>query len=410
MGRQMADSMVPSFTPVQRKSGGSGFSAARLDRRALLRRAFHWACSATTATLVTRVAGADESDRHVPPFEDAIVIAGTARERGRQYGRRFADAIRAFLDREIYAPFVSSLASKDELFRYADACGKVVRAQCPIIADELEGMAEGSGLRLEEHLLLTLHEELYHRGVLPPISHCTAVAVGQPQTAGRTTYVGQTWDWMQSVAGLSRMLHWRRAEGPDLLAYAFPGLWVGAGLNAAGLALCWTSAALGQPNQMPRVGLPSYVLLTHLLYQESLDAVREAAQRDAHAGWFTFVMADGTGRLMNIEGSPDGIEVVETTGRLVRAGFGTRRMSQSPDDASVPRHPRCAALDSKLDKVSGRIDLRTLQEAFADPQGGICAGPGTIDMMVFNTTDRVAHASRGGAYGVAWRAYQMPAS
>ena len=60
----------------------------------------------------------------------------------------------------------------------------------------------------------------------------------------------------------------------------YPGLWVGAGLNAAGLALCWTSADLGKNGIGARVGIPSYALLTHLLYQETLkDVAAEARHR-----------------------------------------------------------------------------------------------------------------------------------
>ena len=268
-------------------------------------------------------------------------------------------------------------------------------------------MAEGSGLRLEEHVLLTLHEELYHRGVLPPVPHCTAVAVGKPETRDGIAYVGQTWDWMPSVAGMSTMLEWRRSDGPSVLAYAFPGLWVGAGLNANGLALCWTSADLGVAGQMPRVGLPSYVLLAHLLYQENLDAVREAALRNTHAGWFTFVMADGNGRLMNIEGSPEGIEVEEVTGRLIRVGFGTRRMSRTKADQAV------AATSALPDHGhAARRRLRTGRPgdpaaSFSEPSCGICVGTNTIDMMVFDSTHRTAHLSRGTTYGVAWKEYGL---
>jgi hypothetical protein len=377
-----------------------------LHRRTMLKRSLAAAsCLTLGSRALTRVA-ADEPVQSVEPFGEAVTIVGTARERGRQYGRQSADEIRAFLDREIYTPFATDAVTRDDLLRYAGACAEVVRTACPEISDELEGMAEGSGCTLEEHVLVTLHEELYHRGTLPPVSHCTAVAVGPPATRGGNTYVGQTWDWMQSVAGLSRMLHWRRQDGPSVLAYAFPGLWVGAGLNTAGLALCWTSADLGQPNQRPRVGLPSYVLLAHLLYQESLEDVREVAQRNLHAGWFTFVMADGQGRLMNVEGSPDGIEVAETNGRLIRVGFGTRRMSRTPAEQDIPRHPRCAAMDRILDAVPGAAELATLQQALADPAGGICVGLSTIDMMVFDTTHRVAHLSRGSSYGTHWRQYQ----
>jgi hypothetical protein len=344
--------------------------------------------------------------RDVKPFDVACVISGTARERGRQYGRQFESGIREFLDREIYSAFEGKTFAKDDLLRYAAACFQVIRAECPIIADELEGMAEGTGLRLEEHVLITLHEELYHRGVLPPVPHCTAVAVGPPETRGETL-VGQTWDWMPSVAGMSSMLEWRLTDGPSVLAYAFPGLWVGAGLNSAGLALCWTSADLGKPGQMPRVGLPAYVILAHLMYQSSLDAVIDAARRNRHAGWFTFVMADATGRLLNVEGSPSGIEFEEKTGRMSRVGFGTRRMTGTATGVDVPRHARCLSMDRLLDTTSGATDVAAMRRNFGDPRRGISVGKGTIDLMVFDTTQKTAHLSRGADYGIAWREFRF---
>jgi hypothetical protein len=345
--------------------------------------------------------------RTVAPFGEAVEIAGTARERGRQYGRQVSDLTHEFLDREIYTAFVGKPALKEDMLRYADACWRVIRAECPIIADELEGMAEGTGLRLEEHVLVTLHEELYHRGVLPPVPHCTAVAVGPPETRNGGCYVGQTWDWMPTVAGMSTMLHWRRKEGPSLLAYAFPGLWVGAGLNANGLALCWTSADLGQKGQTVRVGLPSYVFLSHLLYQENLEAVRESASKNKHAGWFTFVIGDGQGRLLNVEGSPAGLELEESTGRLIRVGYGTRQMSRTPSDQPVKMHARCQTMDRLIKESSGQVGLAMMQRSFGDPSRGICVGKGTIDMMVFDTVQRTAHVSRGAEYGVAWKDYRF---
>jgi hypothetical protein len=343
---------------------------------------------------------------HVDPFGELVTISGSPRERGRRYGRQFADPTRAFLDREIYRAFEKTVATKDELLRYAGACFRVIRSECPVIAEELEGMAEGTGLRLEEHVLITLHEELFHKGVLPPVSHCTAVAVGPPETAG-ATLVGQTWDWMETVAGMSSALEWRRDEGPSVLAYGFPGLWVGAGLNSAGLALCWTSADLGKPKQVPRVGVPAYVLLSHFLYQPTLDAVIEAAHRHTHAGWFTFVMGDASGRLLNVEGSPEGIACEEVAGRLVRVGFGSRKMTSVDDSQAAPRHPRCVTMDALLDRTRGHTDLDAMKANFGDPGRGICVGKATIDMMVFDTTTRTAFLSRGPDYGVDWRRYEF---
>ena len=96
---------------------------------------------------------------------------------------------------------------------------------------------------------------------------------------------GQNWDWGDSTYGLSSLLLWKRPEGSSVLAYSYPGLWVGAGLNSAGLALCWTWG-----NDMgikgPRVGIPSYVLIAQMLYQNTLAAALHEAARAHHAGWF----------------------------------------------------------------------------------------------------------------------------
>jgi len=133
-------------------------------------------------------------------------------------------------------------------------------------------MAEAAEIRLEEAVLMTLHEELYHRGALPPVPHCTAIAAGPPDTATGSTYVAMTWDWMLSAFGLSSIVLWKRNEGPSVLGYAYPGLWTGAGMNSAGIALCWTSASLGEniDGRGPRVGIPTYVLITQMLYQKTL--------------------------------------------------------------------------------------------------------------------------------------------
>jgi hypothetical protein len=372
----------------------------------LTRREFLHRASATTtglALLPSLPARAETSPSKVPPFTKTI-IDGKPRERGRRYGKEFSNGVRAFLDKEIWKPFTGKPATREEMVRYAAACGLEIKKFSPIIHDELEGMAEGSGLRLEELVLITLHEELYHKGALPKLPHCTAVAAGPPVTAGGGI-VGQTWDWMESVFGLSNVLHWKRPEGPSLLAYAFPGLWVGAGLNSAGLALCWTSAALGEKGQEPRVGIPSYVLLTHLLYQETLDAAEAEAKRGTNAGWFTFVMGDGKGNLLNIEASPKEVVTERPTGTISRVGFGSRKMTATPEGESVKFHARCQKVNELMAGASGKVDRRMLQTWFEDPKGGIAVGKGTIDLMVFDTTAREGYLSRGPSYGVHWQKF-----
>lgn len=355
------------------------------------------------------VAGADEPK--VPPFAPAApVVAGEPRECGKAYGKLYRDGIKDFLDKEIFGAFVGKPASREQMLDYAAACGKVLREECPLVADELAGIADGAGRTYDEVVLIHLHEELYHRTALPKTGHCTAVAIGPPDTGNSNTYVGQTWDWMQTVAGKSAVVEWRRSGGVPVLAYGFPGMPMGAGVNAEGIALCWTSAALGTKGQSPRVGIPSYALITHLLAQKDLAGAIREATKDKHAGWFTFVVADGEGNLVNIEGSPKGVVVEQVKGRLARVDYGSREMTKAKADQPVPLHARCRKMYDLLEGTNGRNDLARFQDYLADPKYGINVGKGTIDQMVFDTTGRTAYVSRGTAYGARWQKYEFSKS
>src|SRR5262245_57326763 len=141
--------------------------------RTVDRRRFLVGAAAAAAGLAVRAHAAAPPAR--PPFSPLTVIAGKPRERGRAYGKKFQTQIAAFLDRELYRAFTGKPNPKAAMLRYADACGKAVKGWSGEIHDEMEGLAEGAGLKLEEVVLMSLHEELSRKGVLPKVDHCTAV-------------------------------------------------------------------------------------------------------------------------------------------------------------------------------------------------------------------------------------------
>ena len=341
------------------------------------------------------------------PPHTLTLIEGSPRERGRMYGRKFAQPIRDFLEREIYKPFATDTAKRNEITRYAGACLNIVEKWSPEITEELHGVAEASDVSVVELVLMSLHEELYHRGDIPKIEHCTAVAVGPPNSATGDTYVGQTWDWMGSVFGMSEMLHWKRSEGPSLLSYAYPGLWVGAGMNSAGLALCWTSAS-DETSRGPRVGVPSYLLITQMMYQETLDAAVEEARRAPHAGWFTFVMGDGEGNLLDVEGSPKELAVEKHTGTLARVDYGSRQMTRTADGQDVQYTPRCRKMYELLRQTKGKIATGDLRNYFLTPEHEIYNPGMTIDAFIFNTTKRKLEITRGLGSSGEWQTFEFP--
>ena len=147
------------------------------------------------------------------------------------------------------------------------------------------------------------------------------------------------------------------------------------------------------------------MLIAHLLAQKDLDGVVREARKNKHAGWFTFVLADGHGRLVNIEGSPERVVVEPAEGRLARVSYGSREMTGTRGGEAVAFHARCRKMYDLLRESQGKNELSRLQDYFADPRYKINVGKGTIDMMVFDTMARTAHLSRGTSYKVSWREF-----
>jgi hypothetical protein len=348
----------------------------------------------------------------VKPFAPPTVIQGNAHERGIAYGKQFRSEINDFLNTQIYATFVRSF-SKDDMLAYANECGRVVREVDPMIADEIAGLAEGAEIEFNEAILLQLHEELYHRNQLPvKHGHCTAVGVSPSDSGDNHAYVGQTWDWMTSVAGKSFVTEWQR-DGMSVISYGYGGLPFGAGMNSNGIALCWTSAALSNRGHRPRVGMPSYALIAHLLNQKDIESVISEAKRITSAGWFTFVVNDADGNIVNIEGSPAGMEVERSSKFMVRADYRSKN-KQTEMATLLPKWKpaaRCAVFDHLLTQTAGRNNKDQIQQYLQDPKFGI-ASAGiprkrnvSIDVMLFDTTAKKAFFTRGPDYGIEWREF-----
>ena len=281
--------------------------------------------------------------------------------------------------------------------------------------DELQGIAEGSRLSLDEAVVITLHEEVGKKESSPKVHHCTALAAGPPDTNDGNMYVGQNWDWMRSAYGLSSMLLWKRSEGPSVLAYSYPGMWIGAGLNSSGIALCWTWGDQ-RGIQGSRTGIPSYVLVAQMLYQDTLNGALDEARRATNAGWFNFVLADGESHLANVEGTPEKLVIETTGGHLARADFGTRAITDTPPGQPVEYDPKCQRMIDLLSARTGTLDRSTLQSLFADhfdPAPGLicvhdeCWDPLTLDSMLFNCTTREAHIQRGPGCSNRWQYFRF---
>src|SRR5262245_28454757 len=106
-----------------------------------------WMAAAASA------AGAIAADARTTTDPAIPILSGKPRERGKEYGRRFKGEVATFRDRE-FGKALQPPATKEKVLKYADQCGRKIRAYAPAVMEELEGIAEGSGLSLEEIVLL----------------------------------------------------------------------------------------------------------------------------------------------------------------------------------------------------------------------------------------------------------------
>ncbi|MCH7232172.1 C45 family peptidase [Glycomyces sp. L485] len=196
-----------------------------------------------------------------------IELAGGPRERGLAHGRAIAERLRAFLD--------DALARLDHLtdrpldrraVRLAiTAHSKAVAEALPDLAEEIDGLAAGAGIDLDEAWLLQLRRELLGYSRITA-GDCTtyASARGRPVLAQTVDLNGNLDDQIAVLA----------VSGPRhrSLVLSFGGLLGYLGVNDAGVAVGLNLVIGGTW----KPGVPPYLAIRHVL--DNADSVDQAVE------------------------------------------------------------------------------------------------------------------------------------
>jgi isopenicillin-N N-acyltransferase like protein len=328
-----------------------------------------------------------------------LELSGDAYERGQKYGAQFKRLIARMIEEEFYKEFQGKV-TKDELLRRAKRYAPFVEGYSPEIAEELKGMADGSGRSYEEIVMVNALEErdsLRGRG-------CTAFASAGKATKDGKTYLGQNWDGSESEwwgGELGLLLTVKRKEGVDILDYTNPGILACAGVNSKGISICWNTV----PRLDLKVGVPTYIIVAEVLRQKTIGDAINAVIRAERAGCFNFVIADET-ELYDIEATPTDIDIAYSDEHIAHANhfvsqkFYSKQAIPNSDigmASTIVRHNRMSTL---LKQKFGRIGLDDCKEFLKDHvnyPASICRHPDcglTLDSWVIVPADRefwIAH-------------------
>lgn len=308
-----------------------------------------------------------------------IEVSGPPRERGRQYGLQAAGRIRLGIGH--YARQLGVLGLEaGGVAATARAYLPVIEAFGPELVEEMRGIAEGSGVGLEEILLLNARTEILKLAQDPRLRRslgltvepdgCTGVVALPAATAAGRLLQAQNWDWKAECAETAVVLRVRQEHGPDILTFTEAGALARSGLNGAGIAI--TANYLESDRDYRGIGVPLALIRRKVLATEHLAMAMHAVYATEKSASNNMIVSHAGGIAIDFECAPDEtFQVHADRGLIVHANhwqspvalakLRDTGIANTPD--SLYRDMRVRAL---LEPQIGLIDAARIKAALFD--------------------------------------------
>lgn len=328
-----------------------------------------------------------------------IEVSGTPREMGRQIGEAAREQVRAFVEMAMTLVRKSGNVERDVAVRVARQSGQCAREYAPEMMEELEGIAEGAGVALDDVLLLQVRNQLPG----PPVNACTSFAIRSSSECSHARYAAQNWDNDADLEPVTIVLTRRPHGKPALINITQAGLIAYIGLNDAGIGVCLNTL----PSPSRAVGVPHYFTVRGIFESTNLEQAVHAVERARRAIGANILLATPQG--------PADLEVTIDEVRVLRAEHWLSHTNHCLDPQLVHYNeqfpeliqsgPRKRRIDSLL--ASSPRELADLKAALADHDDyprSICRHPNddpqhgdwtTVFSVVLDVDQGVLYASRG---------------
>ncbi len=345
----------------------------------------------------------------------------TARDRGAGLGRAQAERIGQMC--EVYDRLFETAAGLGpaDVRGHGGQAMEVIAGWAPELADEIEGIAAGSGIDVERVAALNARTELL--AAARGRGECSTIACLGTITADGEPIGIQTWDWHEEVAGC--WMHWTidHPDGRRVETMTEAGIVGKVGMSSDGVGVLLN--ILGHRLDGPPVGVPVHVICRRVL-DEADNAVRAlelVAAAEVSASSAVTIVADDEdgGACCTVELSPAGPGFVTPDDRgvllhtnhfLAEPGRpGDSMVRLGPDSVLRLDHARRGT--ARLE--TGAIDEDAILSVMRSHRGGsgaICCHPAegapfgerwrTLATVTVRPAQRELTLRRGGPCGQAW--------
>ena len=321
-----------------------------------------------------------------------VKLSGAAYEMGSRHGEIFHDAIHLFTADRIQlcqdANWTGHRLTRSAVIELAEACVEAHQHYAPDLMDELQGMADATGLSLAELVInngfTDFIDVIYNlggnfaKGAQPAVpqqvaDNCTAFLVPNSRSADGRGFLGQTWDMHASATPYVILLHGEPADSPAFLTFTITGCIGMIGLNSAGIAV-------GINNLMAtdgQIGVTWPFVVRKILQQDNLADALECLTSAPLAGAHNYILMDRHG---------DGVEVeaMSTAHHVHRL---TDETIAHTNHCLIQDHLRLARQRPPASQNSSENRLQRARQLLA--QDSI-----TIDDLIALTRDEVAICTR----------------
>lgn len=349
-------------------------------------------------------AGSRTGDPSVYPI---IRAKGSHRELGRLHGEQAAEYIRRHLDVMCAGQKLSREALRSRALRFR----RMFEQYCPHLLEEMRGLAEGARVTLAEAMACNIRGEI---GQAKP-EGCTTYVIGRGGTAEHEVIAGQNSDMTSEVPPMAYVLHLEPKDKPEVLIWTFGGMIGYHGMNSMGVAH-FANALGGGP--VSRFGMPHYPVKRLMLECATVEQAAALLNKIPLASNGNYVLCDGQGKILDVEATTNGPEILEDHG----AGFiahtnhflCSRYARKENFEKSWPdSFPRIEKINELIASRHGLVTVEEVKGFLKDHSGrpvSICRHDGdsrTVASLIAEPARRRMHVAVGNPCQNSYKTYSM---
>ena len=216
-----------------------------------------------------------------------VSIEGNARKRGTSHGELLKEKIhetKAFYEKVFDM-------DQEDVFARAERFRELIRDYDPEYVEEIDGIAEASGL--DRHWVYALNSRTELLSLKPPahLNECTALYFRS------SSILGQTWDWGKPLEDLIVLMSIRRSDGHTIRMITEPGIIGKIGMNSAGIGTCLNLLRTGPLD----VGVPVHIVLRAILDSRSIEEARTVVTRAGGGKASNILAGNDGGQCLDVE-------------------------------------------------------------------------------------------------------------